>query len=114
MFFRRKAPQKFTFADYIERARRAGFITETTPNSPGRVRVIRKGVAAVLEDGGDDPPRVVERAGLLVGQEIASLVDVGYQKLFVTPSGKRKPALAEELKAVHEFQEELREALGLV
>ena len=30
-----------------------------------------------------------------------------------TPSGKRKPALADELKEIHNFQEDLREALGL-
>ena len=36
-----------------------------------------------------------------------------FQKFFVTPSGKRKPALAEELKAIHDFEADLREALGL-
>jgi hypothetical protein len=31
----------------------------------------------------------------------------------MTPSGKRKPALAEELTAIQNFQEDLREAFGL-
>ena len=48
-----------------------------------------------------------------MGDEIGTLVDGGYQKFFRTPSGKRKPALAEELKAIQNFQEDLREALGL-
>ncbi len=42
-----------------------------------------------------------------------TLVDGGYQKFFRTPNGKRKPALAEELKAIQDFQEYLKEALGL-
>ena len=48
-----------------------------------------------------------------MGDEIGTLVDGGYQKFFLTPSGKRKPALAEELKAIQNFQEDLKEALGL-
>ena len=45
---------------------------------------------------------------------IGKLVDGGYQKFFLAPGGQKKPAHASELKAVHEFQEDLREALGLV
>ena len=41
-------------------------------------------------------------------------MDGGFQKFFLTPHGTRKPALAHELKAVQEFQEDLREAMGLV
>jgi hypothetical protein len=48
-----------------------------------------------------------------MGKEIGTLTDEGFQKFFTTPSGKRKPALAEELKEIHNFQEDLREALGL-
>ncbi len=35
------------------------------------------------------------------------------RSFFLTPSGKRKPALAEEFKAIQDFQEDLKEALGL-
>ena len=48
-----------------------------------------------------------------MGKEIGTLTDGGFQKFFTTPGGKRKPALAEELKEIHNFQEDLREALGL-
>ncbi len=47
-----------------------------------------------------------------MGSEIGMLVDGGYQKFFRTASGKQKPALAEELKALHDFEEDLKEALG--
>ncbi|HSW50817.1 MAG TPA: hypothetical protein VLH09_11615, partial [Bryobacteraceae bacterium] len=41
------------------------------------------------------------------------LVDGGFQKFLETPSGRRRPALAAELKRLHDFQADLREALGL-
>lgn len=111
MFFRRAREKKLSFNDYLEKARSAGFTADVLSN--GRARISRSGVATVLEDVPGGPPRTVERAGIVIGTEIASLVDGGYQKFFQTPSGKRKPALADELKAVHAFQEDLREALGL-
>ena len=52
-------------------------------------------------------------AGIRMGYEIGSLVDGGYQKFFRTAGGHRKPALAEELKALHDFEEDIRETLGL-
>jgi len=48
-----------------------------------------------------------------MGQEIASLVDGGFQKFMATPLGKKRPALAPDLVLIHSFQEDLREALGL-
>jgi hypothetical protein len=54
----------------------------------------------------------VGRAGIVMGDEIGALVDGGYQKFFRAPSGKNKPALADELKAIHNFEEDLKAALG--
>ncbi len=110
MFFRRDRPKKYSFEDTVKRVRDAGL--QTAPAAGSRVRVFRNGIAAVVEDAGDQP-RVFERSGVLLGDEIASLVDGGFQKFFQTRSGVRKPAVATELKAVHEFEEDLREALGL-
>jgi hypothetical protein len=110
MFFRRERQKKVTFQERLETAKSKGFNWSVADG--GRVRVIRGPVAAVMEDA-DGMPKVVERAGLLMGGEIGALVDGGFQKFFQTPSGKRKPALADELKAIHDFQEDLREALGM-
>jgi hypothetical protein len=66
----------------------------------------------MLHDVPSDRPDV-EKAGILIGDEIGKLVDGGFQKFFLTPSGRKLPALASQLKALHEFQEDLREALGL-
>ena len=111
MFFRRPRPKHFSFNDLLQKLRDAGF----TVGSPidARVLVSRTPCAAVIEDVPDSPPRIAERAGLLTGNEIASLVDGGFQKFFRTPSGKSLPALAEELEAVHTFEEDLYEALGI-
>ena len=111
MFFRRERPKVLTFDDHMSAARAAGFKTESVGS--GKTRVERNGIAAVLAAGADGVPGVTERAGVVMGKEIGTLTDGGFQKFFTTPSGKRKPALAEELKEIHNFQEDLREALGL-
>src|SRR3954447_5827072 len=112
MFFRRAVAKKTTFDDRLSSARSAGFKTESAGG--GKTRIERDGIAAVAESGEGDLPKFVTRAGLVMGSEIGTLVDGGFQKFFLTPHGTRKPALAHELKAVQEFQEDLREAMGLV
>jgi hypothetical protein len=111
MFFRRAPVRKLTFEDHLTAARAAGFRTESTGG--GKTRIERAGIACMAEPGTDEVPRIVERAGVVMGKEIGTLTDGGFQKFFVTPGGKRKPALADELKAIQNFQEDLREALGL-
>ncbi len=91
--------------------RKAGFAISAAPG--GRVMVLRDAVAAVLENNAGTP-KVAERAGILMAGGIGKLVDGGFQKFFLAPDGRKKPALASELKAIHAFEEDLREALGLV
>lgn len=110
MFFRRAKAHHASFAEYLTRARDAGFTVESTTN---RAKISRNGVAAVLEDDGSQHPRIAERAGVAMGDEIATLVDGGFQKFLQTPSGKKRPALAGDLRAIHEFQEDLREAVDI-
>src|ERR1041385_3037526 len=111
MFFRRERPKHLTFEDQMNAARAAGFRTEAIGG--GKTRIERNGIASVFQPGKDDIPLVSERAGVVMGKEIGTLTDEGFQKFFTTPSGKRKPALAEELKEIQNFQEDLREALNL-
>jgi len=109
MFFRHKRPVEPTFEDRLENLKRAGF--SVTPRPDGSVLVAKGDCAVALHEIGGQIRRA-ELAGILVGNEIASLVDGGYQKFFRTPSGKVRPALASELKAIHDFEEDLKEALG--
>ena len=112
MFFRRERPKHLAFDDYMNQARGAGFTVERI--GTGGVRISRDGIAAVVADASEGAPRFTERAGVTMGHEIASLVDGGFQKFMATPSGKRRPATAEDLKGIHNFQEDLAAALGLV
>jgi hypothetical protein len=108
MFFRRERTKTPTFAGRIENLRKAGLTV--TPRADGGVRASRDSCAVDLKEEGATVHR--GSAGILMGDEIGVLVDGGFQKFFRTPTGKTKPALADELKALHNFEEDLREALG--
>lgn len=110
MFFRRQHPKIFTFEERLHTLRQSGFQAESLPG--GRVKLTRQGYGAIVENTGAEI-KVAVRAGVVVGGEIATLVDGGFQKYFMTPSGTKVPALAEQLKAIHAFQEDLREGVGL-
>lgn len=111
MFFRREKPRRLSFDDFLQKLREFGF--EVSAEGSGKARIARHGCAAVIEEvAGLEHPRVC-RAGVVVGGETALLVDAGFQKFFVTPEGKKIPALATHLRALHDFQEDLREVLGL-
>ena len=109
MFFRRERPKTPTFAD--RQAQLRNFGVNVTNLSGGTVRAIRDGCAVDLAER-DGRIQILGRAGILMGSEIGRLVDGGFQKFFRTESGKTKPAVADELKALHSFEEDLKEALG--
>jgi hypothetical protein len=108
MFFRRNQPKQLTFEDRLSRVRQGGFNVRNTGSVQ---RVSRSGYAVELSNG-DGKISVSGQAGVLIGDEIASLVDGGFQKFFRAASGKTKPATAAELHGLHDFQEDLKEALG--
>jgi len=108
MFFRRERPKNPTFAERIENLRKAGLDVTSLPS--GGVRAVRGACAVDLRE--ENGSVRVGRAGILMGDEIGVLVDGGYQKFFRTPSGKSQPALADELKALHDFEEDIKEGLG--
>jgi hypothetical protein len=109
MFFRRERPKILTFAERLENVRRAGFTIANM--AAGAVCVSRGGYAVDLKEG-NGTVDIADRAGVLLGDEIAFLVDGGYQKFFRTRADKSRPALADDLKALHDFEEDLKEALG--
>ena len=109
MFFRRERPKIVTFSDRLENLRKAGF---TVASIPGGVSRVSRGACAVDIKESNAMADICGRAGILMGSEIGVLVDGGYQKWFQTPTGKKKPALADDLKALHEFEEDLKQGLG--
>jgi hypothetical protein len=110
MFFRRDRPKIPTFSERIDLLKQASFGTEALAD--GRVRVMKHGVAAIIGDEGKNQPEI-EKAGVVVGGQIAILVAGGYQEFLELPSGRRLPAAAEQLKNLHEFEEDVKAALGL-
>ena len=109
MFFRRERLKNPTFAERLETLRSTGFAI--APMASGVVRASRGGCAVDLKDE-NGTVAIAGRAGMAQGSEIGALVDGGFQKFFQTPSGRKMPALADELKALHDFEEDLKEGLG--
>lgn len=110
MLFRRKQPKIPSFAERVDLLRQAGFATETLPDA--RVKITKSGIGAVIGDEGKNQSQI-ERAGVLVGPEIAILLNRGFQMFLEAPSGVRLPAEADQLKALHEFEDDVKDALSL-
>jgi hypothetical protein len=110
MFFRREKEAVLTFADRLAHLRSAGLQMETLAG--GRARVRRDALGVDVVEAAVGQARIAE-SGIVIGDELAELTDLGYQKIFLTPSGKVVPAVAEHLHALHDLQEDVREALGL-
>jgi hypothetical protein len=110
MFFRRVAPHEPEFKERLESLKGLGFTVNFL--NAGHARVGRDGIAAIVEDRPGQRPHV-NRAGFMIGDEIGLLVNAGYQMFWRTPSGRSVPAQASQLKNLHNFEEDLKEGLGL-
>ena len=109
MFFRRVKPHIATFDECLKTM--AGLGIKSSKKSDAKAAVMRDRCAAVIKTDGSS--YAVDPIGIVVGNEIAVLVDGGNQKFWQAPSGKREPAQAEQLVALHAFAEDVRESLGL-
>jgi hypothetical protein len=84
----------------------------TQPQPAGNVyRVTKNQCVADIEVAKDGNTRVVAFPAVVVAGEPAEFVDRGFQKFFVS-SKLEVPATAERLEALHQFSEELKEAMG--
>jgi hypothetical protein len=110
MFFRRQKARILSFSERIDVLAGAGFDVQRSDGSS--VRATRNHCGAIVEQGRDGLP-TVKRVGIVVGNDLAELEHGGFQMFLRTPDGVRRPALAAHLKALHAFQEDLHEALGL-
>jgi hypothetical protein len=87
-------------------------------SSSGSATIVTKnGVSAQLAKNPKvakaDPSdvQILDRPGIIVGGEVSRLIDRGYQK-FLKTSKVERPATADDLKTLHAFNEEIREAIG--
>lgn len=81
----------------------------------GAYRVSKQGCAAEIAPPTvkGEPVRLITKGGWVLGGEIAHLLDRGYQK-FLATSKLQIPATADHLRAIHAFNEELNEAVGVM
>lgn len=119
-------------AKVLDPLRRAGFECTSISSSPERIRVMKHNCAALFERQADPRAggelRLAQAPGYVFKGEIGRLWDAGYQKFWLlgpaTPrqdSGQadepfrepRRPALAEQLRALHDYSEELKSVLGI-
>lgn len=100
------------FEQVVGWLREHGFDVLEAPGSAKRVFLKKYGCSAAIESK-DHSVSVFAHPGYLVAGEIAKLVDRGYQK-FLKTSKTEIAATADHLKAIHQFSEELKEAMGAV
>jgi hypothetical protein len=106
-----------SFEQVLATLRSSAFDVEQAPGVANQVLVRKYGAGAILVQAPAEkktPQSAVlwkERPGFLVGGEVATLLDRGFQK-FWKSSRMEIPATADSLQAVHRFAEELREVVG--
>lgn len=92
--------------------REHGFDLIEAPGTEARVFLKKYNCSAAIQKTPDGGVKIFAYPGYLIGGEISKLVNRGYQQ-FLKTAKTEVPATADQLKALHQFAEELKEALGL-
>src|SRR5437667_12792491 len=107
-----KTTEARTYEEALAWLRDHGFDVTDAPGTNSRVFLRKYNVSAAIQKTADDGVKIFAYPGYLVGSEISKLVNRGYQQ-FLKTSKAEIPATADHLKALHQFTEEMKEALGL-
>jgi len=109
-----KAYATKTYDESLVYLRNNGFdLLDAPGTSTGRMFLKKYGCSAAIEHNAAGEPRIFAYPGILIGGEISKLIDKGYQKFPKTTKTERA-ATADDLRALHQFTEELKEAIGVV
>jgi len=108
---KRQYGERRSFEDAIAFLRDHGFELLEAPGTKDRFFIKKHNVSAAIEKDPDGFVKIFARPGYLISSEIAKLIDRGYQK-FLKTSKTEVPATADHLRAIHDFTEELKEAVG--
>ena len=100
-----------SFEDAMSWFRSNGFDVTEAPGTEGRMFLKKYNASAAIERAPDGGVKIFAYPGYLVGGEISKLIDQGYQKKLKTTKTEIA-ATAEQLKALHQFAEELKEGTG--
>jgi len=101
-----------SYEEAVNWLREHGFDLIDAPGTQGRVFLKKYNVSAAIQKDGDDGVKIFAYPGYLIGSEISKLVNKGYQQVLKTAKTE-VAATADHLKALQQFSEELKEALGL-
>ena len=101
-----------TYEDALNWLRDHGFDLTEAPGTQARVFLRKYNCSAAIQKTADDGVKIFAYPGYLIGSEISKLVNKGYQQ-FLKTAKNEIPATADHLKALHQFSEELKEALNL-
>src|ERR1700681_3570557 len=101
-----------TYEDAVSWLREHGFDLIEAPGTPGRVFLRKYNCSAAIQKTDDGGVKIFAYPGYLIGSEISKLVNRGYQQ-FLKTSKTEVPATADHLKALQQYSEEMKEALGI-
>lgn len=101
-----------SYEDAVSWLREHGFDLTEAPGTQTRVFLRKYNVSAAIQKTEESGAKIFAYPGFLIGTEISKLVNKGYQQ-FLKTTKTEVPATADHLKALHQFSEELKEALAL-
>jgi len=101
-----------TYEDAVSWLRDHGFDLIEAPGTQARVFLKKYNCSAAIQKAEDGGVKIFAYPGYLIGSEISKLVNRGYQQ-FLKTAKTEVPATADHLKALHQFAEEMKEALAL-
>jgi hypothetical protein len=101
-----------TYEDAVNWLRDHGFDLIEAPGVQARVFLKKYNCSAAIQKAEDGGVKIFAYPGYLIGSEISKLINRGYQQFLKTAKAE-VPATADHLKALHQFSEEMKEALAL-
>ena len=101
-----------TYEDAVAWLRSNGFDLIEAPGAQTRVFLRKYNVSAAIQKTDDGGAKIFAYPGYMIGSEISKLVNRGYQQ-FLKTTKTEVAATADHLKALHQFAQELKEALAL-
>jgi len=101
-----------TYEDAVSWLRDHGFDLIEAPGTQARIFLKKFNCSAAIQKNEEGGVKIFAYPGYLIGSEISKLVNRGYQQ-FLKTAKTEVPATADHLKALHQFAEEMKEALAL-
>jgi hypothetical protein len=105
-------PEQRNYEEAVNWLRDHGFDLIEAPGTQNRVFLKKYNCSAAIQKNGNDGVKIFAYPGYLVGSEISKLVNRGYQQ-FLKTAKTEIAATADHLKALQQFSQEMKEALGL-